>query len=406
MCLFPLPNSNISGLAYKKGVHEFDCGACPECMRKRSNIWALRSVYEARSHAFNCMITLTYDNFIRDPKTGKILGETPVDRDLRVNKRDVQLFIKRLRAWHSTISCEKIKYLACAEYGSTTHRAHYHIILFGVHFPDLHFYKKSKRGNSIYMSNILTNLWKHGICTVDCINVHSAVARYCTKYCAKSRSENTFMLASQRIGLDKLLEDFNGINYMIDGREYPIPRVVWQEVILRRYGSSFSDMSYKYVNYTTENWLNGSFERSKIQRSIYRAVRDSDPQYSAYLSYWQQRGELFDSNKLSVRERIYLLNEGKFHFYKISALRVLDYRKKFIPFPAPGSNCVSAYFRYRDKIRYGLGIRYKPLSVTCRFPSRPNMASDNKQPLFNRLIFDGFVSREKNFINLQLSLDI
>lgn len=68
MCLFPLKNYNTNSVAYQRGVTEFDCGACPECLQKRSNVWALRCVYEARQHAYNCMITLTYDSFVRDSK--------------------------------------------------------------------------------------------------------------------------------------------------------------------------------------------------------------------------------------------------------------------------------------------------------------------------------------------------
>ena len=100
MCLFPLPNTNYNSIAYKKGVTEFDCGACPECLKKRSNVWALRSVYECKAHSHNCMITLTYDDFARDDR-GNIIGELPVNPDLVVNKRHIQLFIKRLRKWWS-----------------------------------------------------------------------------------------------------------------------------------------------------------------------------------------------------------------------------------------------------------------------------------------------------------------
>lgn len=386
MCLFPLVNNNIKGLAYRKGVREFDCGACPECLRKRSNVWALRSVYEARAHVSNLMVTLTYDNFNRDPGTGKILGELPVNPYLEVNKRDIQLFIKRLRKWYSSISDEKIKYIACAEYGSHTHRAHYHLILFGVRFPDYHFYKKSKRGNPIYMSSILTRLWSHGICTIDSINVHSAVARYCTKYCAKSRSDNTFMLCSQHIGLNELLKDFNGYNYMIEGREYSIPRCVWQEYIMRKYSRYSSIVSYKYYNLpssdidvlSSEYQVSLShFYKNRADRKRYRYLRDRDPVYLRYLDYWQHKGLQFEQCLLKPIQRIYLLDERKFHSYKTAALAVYTYRSKFIPFPAPGSNCISAYYRYLDKISlHAIDLyRFKLLS-TCPLPSRPNRASD------------------------------
>lgn len=375
MCLFPLPSSRVFERSYgshliDNSVLYYSCGACPECLRKRSSSWALRAVYEAKSHVHNCMVTLTYDNFVRDPLTGRITGETIPDPDLKVNQRDVQLFIKRLRKHFCGNSKSDIKYIACAEYGTRTHRAHYHLILFGVHFDDYHFYKKSKRGNPIYMSNTLTNLWSHGICTIDSIQVHSAVARYCTKYCAKSRSDKTFMLASQRIGLDALMKDFNGISYMVDGREYPVPRRVWQEVIYNRY--CMDNATFKYVNrkfvtsdeqssrqtlllVTSADGSPSSFEvcvnedefrLNAARRAMFRQIRNDDVQYQKYLFYWQSKGELFESLKPSVLQRIYSLDDRKFHNYKVSALDCY-YKRKNVnsSYPAPGSNCVSSYYR-------------------------------------------------------------
>lgn len=377
MCLLPIPNSNFDSIAYKKGVREFDCGACPECLRKRSNIWALRAVYESRQHLNNCMVTLTYDNFERDSK-GNIVGELPVNPDLKVKQRDIQLFIKRLRKWYSIVSDEKIKYIACAEYGSRTHRAHYHLILFGVKFPDIHFYKKSKRGNIIYMSPILSKLWNRGICTVDSIRVHSAVARYCTKYCAKSRTDDTFMLCSHRIGFDGLWRDFNGKNYIIDGREYTVPRFIWEHYITSKYQKKYLYLknapllSPKYVNAVYDddrNLLNEfDFERSRKQRAFYRKIRDKDSLYVKYLEYWQRRGLAFESRLLSARIRILQLDDRKFHKYKDVALKCYDMRRKrHVPYIAPGSNCVSAFYKYFES-------RFKSFAL----PSCPNRANDTR----------------------------
>lgn len=343
---------NTDGIAYKKGVHEFDCGACPECLRKRSSVWVLRSVMEAKAHKFNCMLTLTYDNFIRDEK-GKIKKdsngvplETKVNPDLKVNQRDVQLFIKRLRRWWSSISNEPIKFIACAEYGSRTHRAHYHLLLFGVRFPDYHYYKKSKRGNPIYRSAILDKLWNHGICTIDSVDVHSSVAMYCTKYCAKSRSLDTFMLFSQSIGYEYLMKRFNGLYYMIEGRQYTVPRFVWEKYIMAKYRDIYGDsISPKYVNRSDKSLSDGSFERSKRLREGYRAVRDADPIYVKYLEFWQNLGKQFDQHKIPVRTRILQLPDGKFHNYKNASLRCLDLKKENDIFiPSPGSRAGFGYF--------------------------------------------------------------
>lgn len=374
MCLLPIPNTDYKGLAYSKGVTEFDCGACPECLKKRSNVWALRAVYEAKEHLYNCMVTLTYDNFERD-KSGKIIGELPVNPNLVVNKRDIQLFIKRLRKWCASFSSEKIKYIACAEYGKSTHRAHYHLILFGVRFPDMHFYKKSKRGNFIYMSNTLSKLWNHGICTIDSISVRAGVAMYCTKYCAKSRADNTFMLCSQSVGLNSLLREFNGKSYFVDGREFAIPRFIWQRVITSRHLNEFPFMDYRYCNRTEKTLSNGEFERNREARRLYRSVRDGDSLYKGYLDYWSARSSCFDKLRLTPRERILALDDSKFHNYKVASLDCLDRRlRDGISYVAPGSNCVSAYLHdieesYRSRCRFR-GFGHLPDS------SRHNRASD------------------------------
>lgn len=359
MCLLPLPNYNITSIAYRKGVTEFDCGACPECLKKRSNVWALRAVYESKLHVNSCMVTLTYDSF----KNGKNGVENPVDPNLHVNKRDVQLFFKRLRKRFGN----GIKYIACAEYGSRTHRAHYHCILFGVKFDDAAYYKKSKRNHPIYMSKTLTDLWGHGICTIDSVTIKGSIARYCTKYCAKSRSDDTFMLCSHKIGFESLRRDFNGISYWVDGRQYPIPRFIWEDYIVNKY--SQYNLNPRYLNKTEQTLFDGSFERNVIQRAVYRAVRDCDDVYRNYLSYWQRLGQQYDAIRPSVEERIRCLDHRKYHNYSVFALQCLENRKRYnVSFPAPGSRCVSAYYRDIELICRKIGI--------CPFPSRPERAND------------------------------
>lgn len=379
MCFFPISNNRIDSLAYRKGVTAFDCGSCPECMRKRSNVWVLRSVHESRSHLYNCMITLTYDTF--KYINNKIAGENPVDPTIKVCKRDVQLFLKRLRSWYFRKYGETFKYIVAAEYGSKTHRAHYHAILFGVRFFDMHFYKKSKRGNRIYLSKTLTDLWGNGICTIDSVNVSSAIARYCTKYLSKSRSGDSFMLCSQHIGFESLYKNFNGFSYYIDGREFPIPRFIWNSYIMSKYSQIFPHMDYRYVNFSDESYFSGAFKRSILSRKLFRLVRDRDPLYASYLDYWHRKGIQFESRTIPILQRINLLPDRKYHFYKIAALNCLSYHNQNIPVVAPGSNCVSNYYRYAFKFR----LDKQPISLFCSHlsltRSRPNRASDTFKPV-------------------------
>lgn len=95
------------------------CSKCPACLAKRINSWSFRLTQQDKISISSNFITLTYDNetIPRSPNNFKTL-----------DKRDLQLFFKRLRKSHR--SHTKIKYYAVGEYGAETMRPHYHIILF------------------------------------------------------------------------------------------------------------------------------------------------------------------------------------------------------------------------------------------------------------------------------------
>ena len=120
------------------------CGQCIGCRLERSRQWAVRCMHEASMHTDNCFVTLTYsdegiahlDRCI-DPETGEI-GAGPL-RSL--NKRDIQLFMKRLRKRTGA----KIRYLQCGEYGSKTQRPHHHVLLFGFDFSDKYMFAENRR---------------------------------------------------------------------------------------------------------------------------------------------------------------------------------------------------------------------------------------------------------------------
>lgn len=89
---------------------------------------------------------------------------------------DVQRFIKRLRKQISTIfKNEKIRYYALGEYGTSSYRPHWHILLFTnsvavTNWLQQSFYKNSvlsKEHRTINGSTILDSLWQYGSCTID-----------------------------------------------------------------------------------------------------------------------------------------------------------------------------------------------------------------------------------------------
>lgn len=93
-----------------------DCGSCSSCQHKKMLNKAQRLQDEALTHP--CMplfCTLTYNNEFLPPNG--------------VDKRQVQLFLKRLRHL-----LPPFRYYLTAEYGKNTFRPHYHLLLFGLNY--------------------------------------------------------------------------------------------------------------------------------------------------------------------------------------------------------------------------------------------------------------------------------
>lgn len=98
------------------GVGFVPCGRCAGCRVNRAEDWANRMVWESDNYEDSSFATLTYsDEF------------APVD--LCVDKRVLQLFLKRLR---KAIAPRRFKYFACGEYGERHGRPHYHAVFLGL----------------------------------------------------------------------------------------------------------------------------------------------------------------------------------------------------------------------------------------------------------------------------------
>lgn len=129
-------------------------------------MWAARIQSEAKFHAANCFITLTYDN-------------EHLPDDYCVSVREHQLFMKKLREEID----QKVRFYMCGEYGDKGRRPHYHYCLFGYDFPDRRPWKQNKRGEWWYTSELLKSIWGKGHVIVADLTFESAAytARYVTK---------------------------------------------------------------------------------------------------------------------------------------------------------------------------------------------------------------------------------
>lgn len=113
-----------------------------------------RSEQEMKDAVCAFFLTLTYDN-----------EHCPSYEGINVlRKRDLQLFFKRLRRYGVLF-----RYFAIGEYGPTTHRPHYHILLFLKELYDLHKFSK-----------LVEALWSFGF--VSCSDVNGARIAYTVGY--------------------------------------------------------------------------------------------------------------------------------------------------------------------------------------------------------------------------------
>lgn len=160
---------------YKSGRSDeklkLPCGQCLGCRLEYSRQWAIRCVHESTLHKFNSFITLTYNNDF-----------LPADGSLC--KKDFQRFMKRLRQTLWRRYKIKIRFFHCGEYGSKNLRPHFHAIIFGYDFGhDRCLWKITPRGDKIYRSALLEELWPYGFSTIgDCTFESCAyVSRYIVK---------------------------------------------------------------------------------------------------------------------------------------------------------------------------------------------------------------------------------
>lgn len=135
----------------KKGLPELKlpCGKCPECCKDYYTQWATRGSRELALWDSSVFITLTYSD-----------EKLPPDGSLR--KKDCQDFIKRIKKRFRSTKKNPIRQIYCGEYGSKTHRPHYHVILFNCDFVDRKKWRVTDQGKQVYISQELTDLWGNG----------------------------------------------------------------------------------------------------------------------------------------------------------------------------------------------------------------------------------------------------
>lgn len=188
----------------KRGI-DVPCGRCFECVKRRRNDWYIRCLLESRSKLHTYFGLLTY----------KEVGD-------QLQKRDVQLFLKRLRSYGYTLS-----YLIAGEYGDKKGRPHWHCLFFSndrINFS--HIAQAWKGGYSASTSNVSGWIRFEPIRTARSIRY---TVKYLYKYDGTGSRFELMMSKRPAIGHSFLKNhrfflERESASFTIDGRKTAMPR--------------------------------------------------------------------------------------------------------------------------------------------------------------------------------------
>lgn len=228
------------------------CGRCIGCRLQYSRVWADRCMAEASLYEHNVFLTLTYNDNNLPPCNFMDNGEkSPVHP---LVKRDLQLFIKRLR---KKLSDQRIRYFACGEY-SPKLRPHYHLILFNCKLDDLKLLYRNDSEFKYYTSESVSDCWKYGYHIIANVNWHTCA--YTARYIMKKQKgdgrevyekynyppEFTIMSRKPGIGADYFKE--HAIDIYYDGAFLPTENGNMR-IYPNKYYDYLFDMEYPDASY-------------------------------------------------------------------------------------------------------------------------------------------------------------
>lgn len=173
---------------------KYKCGHCDECRFEKQNDITNRALLESSVSKFALFVTLTYD----DENNDDLLHR----EHLRDYLRSLRSHLRKSK--YDFLNNISFQYIACGEYGKTTNRPHYHILLLFDNYIPRNFFKSFLK--------ILKNLWKYGyILDVQLCRNIAASSRYICKYIGKQsfihgteefdEPDRPFMLLSRRPSL-------------------------------------------------------------------------------------------------------------------------------------------------------------------------------------------------------------
>lgn len=235
------------------------CGRCISCLKRKRSEWLFRLEHEHRVSTRSLFLTLTYND-----------ENLPFhDGEVCFNKDHVQKFFKKLR------HVSDFRYYLVSEYGGTTGRPHYHLLLFNYH------------GN---LSQIVKK-WQYGF--VHCGDVTSASINYCAAYVItkthfkyeKNDPRRPFSLMSRRPGIGANyvtkfkahhLATKDGYGYRQFGEKTSMPRYfkekIFSKIERQNIGKRYSQIAADKEILTSKEWR----------------LKNKGKTFSDYIKYRQQ----------------------------------------------------------------------------------------------------------------------
>lgn len=263
---------NLDGT--KMDFVEIPCGRCIGCRLAYSRMWADRCLAEATLHESSYFITLTYDQehlpYPIDMETGEILTqEWPTLR-----KRDMQLFLKRLRKGYEHEN--KIRFFLAGEYGGKTGRPHYHAIIFGLRLDDLILYKRTPLGFNLYNSEFVSRTWGQGHVVIAEVTWETCAytARYIMKKQTGSGAEiyeelniqPEFTLMSRKPGIAKDFYEMNKLDFLRYGETDISTPKGGKKIRNTKYFDKFLEIEYPEENKLKKEIMTKKMEVIKAKK--------------------------------------------------------------------------------------------------------------------------------------------
>ena len=203
------------------------------CKERRANDWIIRLNVEYLNHLSSLFVTLTYDD--------EHLPHSPTGFPI-INKHDLQLFFRYLRRRGYVF-----KYFAVSEYGPTSLRPHYHIIMFGL--------------DALALQDI-AECWKGGFVSVYPVRGGSInyVSRYSLMHAELpgyllKKPYKPFMICSKGIG-KSYVEDKDVVNFHIYNMETSYNMNGYTKSLPRYYRDKIFVDDVKET--MSQNWLDTS----------------------------------------------------------------------------------------------------------------------------------------------------